>query len=261
VIPLREQEVIRQRFEQELSGRVRIDYFSQRQSKVIVPGRQECVHCEDVHTMLEEITHLSARISLTVHEFADDLKVAAELGVDKVPGIVLRGQANRAVRFAGIPAGSQFPGFIDTIIDAGQGNAELKPETVRQLKKLKEYVAIKVFVAPACPQSPAVARLAFKLGLHSPRIHAEVIESAEFPALAQRLGITATPTTLVGERLLLPGAIDEATLLQAVFRVAEGRPLSPGDFKPGPATPLQAPAQQAQAARSQTTPSGLFLPR
>lgn len=261
MIPLREQEVIRRRFEQELSGRVRIDYFSQRQSKVIVPGRGECVHCEDVRTMLDEIAHLTARISLTVHEFAHDPKAAAELGIDKVPGIVIRGQANRPVRFTGIPAGSQFPGFIDTIIDAAQGSAELKPETVRQLKKLKEDVALKVFVAPACPHSPAVSRLAFKLALHSPRIQTEVIESAEFPALVQRLGITATPTTLVGERLLLPGAIDEATLLRAVFRVAEGRPLSPGDFKPGPVTMVQAPAQQAQHARPQTTPSGLFLPR
>ena len=262
MIPLRDQEVIRQRFEQELTGRVRIDYFSQRQSKIIVPGRQECVHCEDVRTMLDEISHLSPRISLSIHELADESRVAAELGVDKVPGIVVRGQANRPVRFAGIPAGSQFPDFIDTIIEASRGSADLKPETLRQLKKLKDEVTLQVFVVPGCPHSPAVARLAFKLGLQSPHVKAEVIEVTEFPSLAQRLGLRATPTTLIDQRLLIAGALDETTMLHAIFKAADGKPIAANEFKPGPATPLQLVSQeQASQSRPATTASGLILPR
>ena len=41
MIPLREQEYIRQRFEQEMEGRVKIDYFTQKASSLIIPGREE----------------------------------------------------------------------------------------------------------------------------------------------------------------------------------------------------------------------------
>lgn len=259
MIPLRDQEVIRQRFEQELKGRVRIDYFTQRQSKLVIPGRQECLHCEDVRLMLEEIAHLSPRVALTVHELAAAPRAAAELGVDKVPGTVIRGAANRPVRFAGIPAGGQFPGFIDTIIDASSQTVELKAETVRQLKKVKEDVRLQVLVAPVCQHSPGLARLALKLGLHSPRIQVEVIEAVEFPALVERLGIRATPATVLNDKVLLPGAMDEITLLQAILRVAEGNPLSMSDFKPGPVTMLPVPPQEQQ--RPATTGSGIILPR
>jgi glutaredoxin-like protein len=260
LIPLREQEVIRQRFGQEQASRVRIDYFSQRQTKIIIPGRQDCVHCEDVRAMLEELSHLSPRISLTVHELSDDTKAAAELGVDKVPGIAIRGQANRTVRFSGIPAGAQFPGFIDTIIDASQASVELKPETARQLKKLKDDVTVQVFVTPACRHSPQLARTALKLGLFSNRLKVEVVEVSEYPALAERLGIRATPVTFINERLLIPGALDEAALLRAISKVLESKPLVTSDFEPGPATPLPAPQQQAQA-RPATTAGGIILPR
>jgi glutaredoxin-like protein len=262
MIPLRDQEVIRQRFEQELTGRVRIDYFSQRQSPIIVPGRQECMHCEDVRVMLEEIAHLHPRISLSVHELVDATKLAAELGIDKVPGIAIRGQSNRLLRFAGIPAGTLFPGFIDTIIEASRGAADLKPETARQLKKLKDDLPVQVFVTPVCRYSPPVARAALKMALQSARLSVEVVEAVEFPRLVERLGVRSTPSTLIGGKLMLSGAIDEAMLLRAIFRVVEGKPLSSADFRPGPATPLPAPQSQGQQQpRPATTPSGIILPR
>ncbi len=259
MIPLREQEVIRRRFEQELAGRVRIDYFTQRQTRVIVPGREDCAHCEDVHAILQEIAHLSERISLTERELASEPQLAAELGIDKVPGIAIRGQANRPVRFAGIPSGMQFPGFIDTIIDASRPSVDLAPETSRQFKRLKQDVTLTVFVTPTCANSPATARLAFKLGLSSARIGCGVVEIAEFPALAQRLGVTATPATLIDDKLMLVGALTEGTLMQAILKVVEGKPISAEDFKPGPSTALPVAAQQSP--REAISAGGIILPR
>jgi len=259
VIPLRDQETIRLRFEQELRGRVRIDYFRQRRSPVIIPGRQECVHCEDVRAMLEEIARLSPRIALSMHELAEEPRAAAELGVDKVPGIAVRGQANRTLRFSGIPAGSQFPGFIEMLIEASAPPSGLQAATLKQLRKLKDDVSLQVFVTPVCSHSPGVARAAFRLGLNSPRIAVEVIEAVEFPALTQRLGIQATPAVLIGGRVLITGSLDEAALVSAVLRVADGHAAPPAGPRPGPFTPLPQP-EQAQA-RPATTASGLILPR
>jgi alkyl hydroperoxide reductase subunit AhpF len=148
VIPLRDQEYIKQKFADELVGPVRIDYFTQRASALYVPGREECVHCEDVRQLLEELAALSDKIKLTTHEFAQSREAAAKLWVDKIPGIVIRGPANRAVKFYGIPSGHEFPGFIDSIVDASRGKVDLSQATVRRLKKLKQDMTIQVLVTP-----------------------------------------------------------------------------------------------------------------
>ena len=148
MIPLREQEYIKDKFAQELVGPVRIDYFTQRASVLFVPGREECAYCEDVRQLLEELASLSNKIKLTVHEFAEAREAASRLGVDKIPGIVIRGPANRAIKFYGMPSGHEFPGLIDDIVDASRGKVDLALETVRRLKKLKQDVSIQVLVTP-----------------------------------------------------------------------------------------------------------------
>jgi glutaredoxin-like protein len=254
VIPLKDQDVLRERFQSELTGRVRIDYFSQRRSALYIPGRQECVYCEDVKTLLEELAHLSDKISLTVHELSEAREEAARLGVDKVPGIVIRGQANRPVRFFGIPSGNEFPGFVETLIDASRGAVGLSPETLKQLRKVKSQVHVQVFVTPTCPYCPALARTAQELALASPKARVDVVEASEFPALTQRYGIRGVPTTVIDDSIIQVGAMDEAGLVQLLLRAVEGKPLRAGGA-PGAQSSLTSP----QAGRSPA--SSLIIPR
>ena len=148
MIPLREQEYIKQKFASELVGPVRIDYFTQRASVLYVPGREECAFCEDVRQMVVELAALNDKIRLTVHEFSEAREAASRLKVDRIPAIVIRGPANRAIKFYGIPSGNEFTGFFESIVDASRGKVDLAPETARRLKKLKENVSIQVLVTP-----------------------------------------------------------------------------------------------------------------
>ncbi len=252
MIPLREQEYIRERFARELEGRVKIDYFTQRPSKLFVPGREECVHCEDVRVMLEELAALSDRITLTVHEFAEATEEAAKLGVDKVPGIVLRGPMNRPLRFFGIPGGNEFPNFVETVIEASKQKTALGPEAAKQLKKLKDKASIVVYVTPTCPYCPAVVRAAYRLALASAHVQAAAVELSEFPRLAQRLGIRAVPFTVINDRTAVPGAVDEATLVELVLRAVD-RSATAGETKGGATSELPSGGGQPS--------SGLVLPR
>lgn len=259
MIPLREQEVIRQRFEQELRSRVRIDYFTQRPSRIIIPGRQDCPHCEDTRAMLQEIASLSPRVSLTVHEFSEAEKEAAALGIDAVPGIVVRGQTNRPLRFFGMPFGSQFPVFVETLIEASTGAPGLAPETTKQLRKVRTDVHLRVLVIPTCRYSAAVAHTAFRLGLAHPRVQVDVIEIGEFPHLAQQLAIRVTPTVLIGDEIAIEGALNEAQLTQRLLKVVEGKGLSTEELQGNGGTPFAPPSEQSQ--RPVQSPSGLILPR
>ena len=254
MIPLREQEYIRERFARELAGKVKIDFFTQKASAIYVPGREECATCDDAGKLIHEVAALSPRLILTVHEFAGELEAAQKLGVDKVPGIVLRGPANRPLRFFGLPSGNEFPNFIESILDISKQRAEVGAETAKQLKKLKDNVSIDVFVTPTCPHCPGVVRSAYRLALASAHIDAAAVEIGEFPRLAQRLGVQAVPLTVINGQPAIAGAVDEAGLLEAVLKVAGSGSLD-APASHGGASTSAAPESAPPPA------SGLILPR
>ncbi|HLF77855.1 MAG TPA: thioredoxin family protein [Dehalococcoidia bacterium] len=261
MIPLRDQELLRQRFQRDLTSRIRIDYFTQKPSSLFLPGREACPFCEECRTLMEEIASLSDRIALTVHDLSDSAEAAKELGVDKVPAVVIRGQTNRPLRFFGLPSGNQFPVLIETLIEASTGKVDLQPETQRQLRKLKTDVRLQVLVTPTCQHSPPVAHLAYKLALQSVRIKVDVIEAVEFPSLATRLALRATPTLYIEDKLAIPGAMDETRLVQDVLRVVEGKPFT-SETRTSNATIFTPPGQQpAQTQPQRIGSSGLILPR
>ncbi len=148
MIPLRDQEFIREKFSRELVGTVKMDHFTQRQSALYIPGREECPACDDTRLIMEELSALSDKITLNVHEFAQEREAASRMHVDKIPATVIRGDSNRPISFFGIPSGSEFPGFIEDIVDVSRGKVELAKETVQRLRKLKDDVWIQVLVTP-----------------------------------------------------------------------------------------------------------------
>lgn len=253
MIPLREQDYIRDRFERELGGKVKFDYFTQQASSLFVPGREECAHCEETQQMLGELASLSDKLSLTVHQFAEAPEEAKKLGVDRVPGIVMRGPANRALRFFGFPGGNEFPNFVESIIAASKQQTQVGKEAAKHLKKLKEKVSITVYVTPTCPHCPGVVRAAYGLALASAHIEASAVEIGEFPRLAQQVGVRAVPLTVLNGRTAFAGAVDEEALAEQVLKEAEGGALG--------APPAQGGATSEATAPSGPSPSsGLILP-
>lgn len=253
MIPLREQEYISERFARDLEARVKIDFFTQKASKLFVAGREECPTCDDARTLYTEVASLSEKVSLTVYEFADFPEEAQKLGVDKIPAAVLRGPANRPLRFFGVPGGNEFPNFIETIIEVSKTKIELEAETAKQLKKVKDKASIVVYVTPTCPHCPGVVRAAYRLALASAQIDASAVEIGEFPRLAQQLGVRAVPFTVINNQAAFAGAVDEAGLLEAVQKAMEGGSL--GGASAAGATSAAAPAPGPSPA------GGLIIPR
>ena len=104
------------------------------------------------------------------------------------------------------------------------------------------------------------------MALESPRIKAEVTEIGEFPRLAQRYNVRAVPTTVIGDRLVVVGAMDEAKLLEQVLKAAvpeKGASLEgPTTEREGEATPTEAPPQPptGPGGRSRPPGGGIVLP-
>lgn len=255
----REQQIIRQRLAAELAGRVRIDYFTQKKLAIVVPGRQECRFCEEVGAALAEIAALHPRITLTVHEFTQAKAEAAKLGVKRVPCTVIRGQANRALRYYGLPGGQQFPNLIETIVMSSRAGVQIEPAAQAALRKLREPVQVSVFVTPACGYSAAVANAAYRMALAQSQVKAEVVEITEFPELVERFAVTATPTTVIDGRTVVRGLVEEAELAGHIVRSAEAAG-APASIEAGPSTPFDPRSIEQQAAAEQPAAPRIYVP-
>ena len=159
MIPLKDQEFIRQKFAQELLGPVKIDFFTERELGITVPGKQPCTYCKPTQQMLQEIAGLSDLISLRTHHLEDGPEEARTFGVERVPGIVLRGSSQPRgggtdtlmrpyLRFYGMPGGTEFPSFIETISDVSRGEVLLSEESMTALATIDREITVRVFVTP-----------------------------------------------------------------------------------------------------------------
>lgn len=142
-----DQDEIKQLFNQ-LSGDVRLIYFTQHESPLFIPG-QECATCKDTRLLLEELTALSDNLKLEVHDFVKESDLAREHGIDRIPALVLTADGVKGkVRYFGMPSGYEFSALLGSLIDASHGKGDLAEETIETLEALDKDLHIQVFVTP-----------------------------------------------------------------------------------------------------------------
>jgi len=142
-----DQKFLTDHFAKNLRDPVKIVYFTQHESKLVVPG-QECLFCKETRNLLEEIASLSDKIQLEVFDFVADSEEAAKYGVDKIPATVLMGNAKGKIRFYGIPSGYEFAALIETIVAVSTGATDLKDTTKAELAKADKDLHVQVFTTP-----------------------------------------------------------------------------------------------------------------
>lgn len=209
-------------FAKELTDDVTVHFFTVAAPKLAVPGRATCDYCQETQALLEEVAGLTTHIRLAVHDRDREPALAAELGIDKVPAIVLEGKAAGRVRYYGIPAGYEFRSLVEDLIDVATGTHGLSERTLQVLEELPGAVHLQVFVTPTCPYCPGAARLAHRLAIASAKVTADVIEANEFPELSDRYGVSGVPQTVVNDTHSFVGAQPEARFVAELRRAFVG---------------------------------------
>lgn len=191
---------LKNRFKENLVDPVRIVMFTQ---------EIECRFCSDTKQLVQELANLSDRISVEVYDFVSDSEKAKEYEIEKIPALAIIGKKDYGVRIYGIPYGYELQTLVEAVINVSKGTTNLSEKTKAILADVKSPVHIQVFVTLTCPHCPVAAVTAHKLAVESDMIKADVIESSEFPTLAQKYSVIGVPKIIINEKTEFVGAFSE----------------------------------------------------
>ena len=137
---------VKARFEEEMIDDVKLTLFTEPDLKgLVVPG-MDCETCAPTQQLLEEVSQLSEKIQLFVVNHRENRELTESYGVGMVPTIVFSRDDESNIKYLGIPAGTEFPVLLETIINVSSGSPSLSEETISFLGSLEEEISIKVFV-------------------------------------------------------------------------------------------------------------------
>lgn len=220
MIPDQDREFLRVRFLEELVDPVMLTLFTKQPGAMEEPGL-ECEFCRETEQLLVELSELSTKINIDIREYSPDDEMVKELGIDKLPAIILSSGDVRGVRYYGIPGGFEFSSLVADISDLSRNQTSLSQEVKDKIRSIDEDIHIQVFVTPTCPYCPSVVRMAHQMAIEHPeRITADAIEASEFPYLVDKYGIGAVPTVVINEDVRFEGALPDGDFADRVVRAA-----------------------------------------
>lgn len=200
---------IKNQLAENLTNPVKIVMFTQ---------EMECKFCAETKQLLIELAALNDKINVEVRDFVADSPMAKEYGVDKIPALIIMGERDYGIRFYGLPYGYEFQTLMEDLKTVSSRKTDLSEETKAKLQEIKTPVNIKVFTTLTCPHCPAAAITAHKFAMENELIKAEVIDASEFPDLAIKYMVMATPKTVINEKIEFVGAIPENLFLDQVLQ-------------------------------------------
>lgn len=191
---------------------------------VLFTSEYDCPTCDAAHEIVSTMVELNENLSLEVLDLEQTSARAAELGVDKAPGLVILGgteQQDYGIRFYGLPSGYEFASLLEAIRMVGADEVELQPATRAALEHLTTPLHLQVFVTPTCPYCPQAVVLAHRLAYASAFITADMVEVSEFPELGDRYEVMGVPRTVIADVAAVEGAVPEGVLRAQIEQAAQ----------------------------------------
>ncbi|BCS91225.1 MAG: glutaredoxin [Candidatus Micrarchaeota archaeon] len=173
-------------------------------------SEERCETCKEEEQLLRELVDIDKeRLKLTVYDISKDKDVAKFFDISKAPALVLGGKKIYDILYLGVPSGYEFAALLEDIIDVSNNRSRLSEEGKSFIRSIDKKIEIKVFVTPTCPYCPSAVRTAHQMALENKNIRAMMIESIEFPELADKYNVMAVPKIVINDKVEFEGAVPE----------------------------------------------------
>jgi glutaredoxin-like protein len=177
---------------------------------------QHCDYCTEIVQLVNEVAATSDKVTVEQFEIHESKSEAQALNIQRAPAIAITGERDYGLRFYGIPSGYEFSTLLHGIQAASTGDTDLDDQVRSFLDGLNQPVSLQVFVTPTCPYCPRAAVLAMEMAVASDLVNADVIESAEFPDLANQYNVMGVPLSVINNQERIEGAAPPHMVVDAI---------------------------------------------
>ncbi|WP_338447525.1 alkyl hydroperoxide reductase subunit F [Pelagerythrobacter marensis] len=143
---------------------------------------------DETRTLLTEIAELHEHVSAQFD------------GTDeRRPSFVIRraSDAEKWVRFAGLPMGHEFTSLVLALLWAGGHPPKADPETIEAIQRLEGDYNFEMYFSLSCHNCPDVVQALTLMALTNPRVTATLIEGGTFKDEVDARDVMAVPATFL----------------------------------------------------------------
>ncbi len=144
---------------------------------------------------------------------------------ERHPSFIIRraSDADKWVRFAGLPMGHEFTSLVLALLWAGGHPPKVDADLIEQVRALEGDFEFEMFFSLTCHNCPDVVQALTLMALENPRITATLIEGGTFQDEVERRDILAVPATFLNGESFYNGKLELAEILARLDSGADAR--------------------------------------
>jgi len=141
------------------------------------------------------------------------------------PSFIIRraSDAQRWVRFAGLPMGHEFTSLVLALLWAGGHPPKVDADLIEQVRALEGDFEFEMFFSLSCHNCPDVVQALTLMALENPRITATLIEGGTFQDEVEERGVLAVPATFLNGESFYNGKMELAEILSKLDSGADDK--------------------------------------
>lgn len=134
---------------------------------------------------------------------------------DRTPSFIIRraSDADKWVRFAGLPMGHEFTSLVLALLWAGGHPPKVDADLVEQVRSLEGDYEFEMFFSLSCHNCPDVVQALTLMALENPHVTATLIEGGTFQEEVEARDILAVPATFLNGEVFYNGKMELAEIL------------------------------------------------
>jgi len=144
---------------------------------------------------------------------------------DRKPSFIIRraSDAQKWVRFGGLPMGHEFTSLVLALLWAGGHPPKVDAELLEQIAALEGDYDFEMYFSLSCHNCPDVVQALTLMALYNPRITATLIEGGTFQDEVDARGVMAVPATFLNGEMFASGKMSAEEILAKLDGNASAR--------------------------------------
>jgi NADH-dependent peroxiredoxin subunit F len=180
-----------------------------------------CPMCREQEKILKEFVAFSPKLKLEIHDFVKDTDKVLQFRIDKIPATVVMGKKDYGIRLYGVTAGYEFTSLLEAVMMISTGKSGLRPELEQLIRAIDTPVHLQVMVTLTCPYCPQAVHVGQQMAFVNDTIRCDMVESSEFPQVAQYYQVQGVPKTIINEINSFEGALPAESFYLEVLKAVK----------------------------------------